>query len=431
MGKRTNVMAVTMTAVLLGITACSSGATGTSGEQAAGDGTVTVFHRWTEGHKAAVEAVFERCDAELPDIQIKISSVPSNDYEVQLPITLSSSTPPDIYALWPGGRPAFQVKNGLIAPITDFYNKEIAPTYSDGANAGATEVDGEVYVMPFNVQPNAFYYRKDIFDKLGLTAPETWDEFVSVMATLKKNDVTPIVLGSKNGWEPLFWFDYLIMRVAGPEFRARLMQGQESYLDPKVVAAMDMWGELIDSGYFNDNVTSLAWEDMTPYVADGRAAMMLMGPWAVDSLKDAGLAPTEQFGVFPFPEIDSAVETSTEGAMEGWATTGARDNTADVEAVLKCFASTGELTQYVEDFTTLTPNPEVSLDGFSADLKPFAEQWKEMSEKGSFQQNLELATSPPVTEVAKRELPRFLSNTDDAMKVLEALQQASEREFGN
>lgn len=431
MKKTTKSVTMIMASAVLLAAGCSSGSgTSASDSKPAGDGTVTVFHRWTDAHQKAIEAVLTKCDAQLTDVEIKITSVPSTEYEVQLPIRLSSATPPDIYALWPGGRPLFQAKNGLIEPITDFYNEKIAPGYSEGVNKGATEVDGEVYVMPFNVQPTSFYYRTDIFKKYGLTAPKTYDELVQVAQTLKDNGVTPFELGSGNGWEPLFWFDYFVMRTAGPEFRARLMNGQESYTDPKVVAAMEEWGKLIKAGYFNDDITSKSWDDMTPAVVSGRSAMMLMGSWAVDALSNAGLTPEEQFDSFSFPQIDSTVADSTEGAMEGWATSGARDNADEVHEVLQCVASTPMLTQYAKDFPVLTPDPKVPSDTYPADIQHFVGQWKAQAEGGAFQENLELATTPPVTDVAKREFPRFLSDPDTAMQVLESLEMISKKEFG-
>ncbi len=435
MRKSTKSFTVITASVALLAAGCSSGsgasASGTAdAAKPAGDGTVTIFHRWTDAHQVAIEAAMAKCDEELTDLTIKITSSPADQYEVQLPVALSSSNPPDIYALWPGGRPLFQAKSGVIAPMTDFYNEKIAPGYAEGANKGATEVDGEVYVMPFNVQPTSFYYRTDIFAKYGLSVPTTFDELVTVAQTLKDNGETPFLLGSGKGWEPLFWFDYFVMRTAGPEFRARLMNGQESYTDPKVVEAMDKWGELIKAGFFNDNITSTSWDDMTPAMVDGRGVIMLMGSWAVQALADAGLEPEKQFDTFAFPQIDSSVTDSAEGAMEGWATSGGRDNVDQVHEVLQCLSSTASLTQYAKDFTTLTPDPKVAIDVYPADKQHFVEQWKAMTLGGVFQENLELATTPAVTDVAKREFPRFLSDPSTSMQVLDALETASQQEFG-
>lgn len=401
-------------------------------EDASGDGPsgeVTLYHRYTDNTEVALDAGFDYCRSQLPGIDLQVTNVSGEEYEVQLPIRLSSDEPPDIYALWPGGRPIFQSQNGLIEPITAFYNESIAPNYSEGVNNGVVENDGEVYVLPINIMPNAFYYRTDIFEEYGLSEPETWDEFLVVLETLKSNGQTPIALGSGRGWEPLFWFDYMVLRVAGPEFREGLMWGTESYNDPLVIEAMEMWAELLDAGYFNDDITSRAWADMTPMMADGSAAMMLMGPWAMDTLLDAGLEPDTGFGMFPFPTIDPSVPAATEGAMEGWATTGANDNTEAVHAVLECIASADHLEIYLEIAPRPSPNPSMGLDIYAEPVQPYIERLVELT-GNSFHQNMELATTPPVTDVAKREIPRFLTFPDQYPQVLQALEDAAQAEFG-
>lgn len=393
------------------------------------EGTVTLYHRFVDQHETALSAGFDYC-AEQTGITLDVSNVSGAEYEVQLPIVLSSDTPPDIYALWPGGRPIFQSQVGRIIPITEFYQETIAPLYVDGVDAGAVETDGEIYVMPFNIMPNAIYYRVDIFEEYDLEPPATWEEFMVVLDTLKSNDQTPIALGSGRGWEPLFWFDYMILRVAGAEFREDLMWGKVSYTDPLVIEAMEMWGDMIEAGYFNEDITSLAWADMTPMVAEGRAAMMLMGPWAVDTLRAAGLEAGVDFDMFPFPNINPDIPDATEGAMEGWALTGAGGNTEGALAILECIASAEQQTIYAELAARPMPNPEITLDVYAEDVAPFIERLQGLNDS-SFHQNMELATVPPVTDIAKREFPRFLTFPDQYMTVLEALEKVAQEEFGD
>ncbi len=72
------------------------------------------------------------------------------------------------------------------------------------------------------------------------------------MTTFKAAGIVPISLGSMNQWPAQFWFDYLILRTAGAEYRAKLMAGEAAYTDPEVVRAMELWAELVDAGCFAD-----------------------------------------------------------------------------------------------------------------------------------------------------------------------------------
>ena len=70
--------------------------------------------------------------------------------------------------------------------------------------------------------------------KYGIEPPETWEEFLAACETLKGTACIPITIGTKYRWTAAAWFDYLNMRVNGPEFHINLMLGKESYDDPRV-----------------------------------------------------------------------------------------------------------------------------------------------------------------------------------------------------
>jgi multiple sugar transport system substrate-binding protein len=45
---------------------------------------------------------------------------------------------------------------------------------------------GELWAVPVNAVNNIVVYRKDVFDELGLTAPQTWDEWAAAARTIKE-----------------------------------------------------------------------------------------------------------------------------------------------------------------------------------------------------------------------------------------------------
>jgi ABC-type glycerol-3-phosphate transport system substrate-binding protein len=76
--------------------------------------------------------------------------------------------------------------------------------------SGAVVVDGTARGVPlFNIG-NAIVYRKDIFDELGLKAPNTWEEYLATGTTLKKNN-WPVgqTLGHTFGDAPSFAYPML------------------------------------------------------------------------------------------------------------------------------------------------------------------------------------------------------------------------------
>ena len=86
--------------------------------------------------------------------------------------------------------------------------------------------------------------------------PATWTDFLAACDKLKAAGITPLAVGSKNQWPAQYWFDYLVSRTAGPDYRTQLMAGKADYTDPQVAKALSMWKDLIDKGYFVKNANA-------------------------------------------------------------------------------------------------------------------------------------------------------------------------------
>ncbi len=107
-----------------------------------------------------------------------------------------------------------------------------------------SSVDGKQYFLPNSYYWWAVYYRRSIFERYGLQPPETWNDFRTVCSKLKQNGVSPITIGTKYRWTAAGWFDYLNMRVNGPDFHINLMLGREKYDDPRVKKVFSITGPL-------------------------------------------------------------------------------------------------------------------------------------------------------------------------------------------
>ena len=173
--------------------------------------------------------------------------------------------------------------------------------------------------MPFNYHYAGMFYNTKVLADAGMTKmPATWDEFLALCKTLKEKGIAPIALGSKNRWPAQFWFDYLLLRTAGPDYRAKLMSGEAKYTDPEVAEAMAMWKELFDAGYFVENANADDWTDAADKVTRGEAGMTLMGTWITGYWNGNGLKPGEDYDFFEFPKIKDGVPNAAVGPVEVW-----------------------------------------------------------------------------------------------------------------
>lgn len=78
----------------------------------------------------------------------------------------------------------------------------------------ASSYKGEITGLPMRSHGQLFYYRKDIFDQLGLKAPETWDDVIAAGKEIraKRTDIEPLALSYHNDGtrQSLFhWCDFI------------------------------------------------------------------------------------------------------------------------------------------------------------------------------------------------------------------------------
>ena len=265
--------------------------------------------------RAADAEAVQIFQADHPLYEIVHSTVAHEDFKQAIRAYLTASTPPDVMTWFAGNRARFFIDNDLIMDISDVWESEgWNESYPKGFRALST-VDGNQYFLPTSWYWWAVYYRPSIFAELNLEPPETWEEFMQVNETLKANGITPLAIGTKYRWTAAAWFDYLNMRINGPEFHIDLMLCKESYDDPRVATVFEYWGELLEKGYFLEDAAAYSWsEALEPFIA-GDAAMYLMGDFIRDSLPDDVEADLD---FFRFPIIDPSVPIGEDAPTDGF-----------------------------------------------------------------------------------------------------------------
>jgi ABC-type glycerol-3-phosphate transport system substrate-binding protein len=370
---------------------------------------------------AALVAMFEE---ENPGIDVVHSTVAHEDFKQAIRAYLTASTPPDVMTWFAGNRARFFIDKGLIMDISDVWESEgWNESYPAGFRALST-VDGKQYFLPTSWYWWAVYYRTDIFEQYGLEPPETWDQFLQVCETLKANGVTPITIGTKYRWTAAAWFDYLNMRVNGPEFHINLMLGKERYDDPRVLTIFtDYWAPLIENGYFIDDPAAYSWAEAIPFMLNGEAAMYLMGDFLRDSYPDEDEANLD---FFRFPIIDPAVPVGEEAPTDGFFIAA---NAQHAEAAKKFLAFLGSVEAqqyYADNLGRLPTNLEVDTSGFTATQQKGLELIQGADYVAQF---YDRDTTPEMADEGMNGFMQFWDNPDEIEEILAYLQTVAEEIF--
>ncbi|MBO8127514.1 MAG: sugar ABC transporter substrate-binding protein [Firmicutes bacterium] len=168
-------------------------------------------------------------------------------------------------------------RNGWLAPLNDLLKKDEHPWdfHYEDIPASAIEtfsVKGELYAMPHTIIGGAFYYRKDIFEKYGLTPPSTTDDIIALAKKIDSLgiDIYPFIgrgvanfssLGSYAGWAWTYGATLL-----DKDFHAQVNS-------PTMVKAISDYVSLLRD-YGPPGVASMNFNDIGQMFAEGKVAMM-------------------------------------------------------------------------------------------------------------------------------------------------------------
>ena len=305
-----------------------------------------------ESSEAAFNAYVAAFEAAHPDIDVQVNLTEHEAYKTAIRNFLVAEAP-DVAIWFAGNRMKFFVDQDLFMDVSDVWADADLNNIMSSSKASLT-VDGKQYGVPWGYYQWGVYYRKDIFDNLGLNVPKDWEEFKWVCAMLKKNDITPITIGTKYLWTAGGWFDYLNLRVNGYEHHMDLTAGKISYEDSSLDAVFDAWRELIDPGYFLEDHATYSWQEAQAPQINGEAAMYLIGNFYVPALESAGVVDKMDF--FQFPPIVEGIGTFEDAPTDTMHIPSGAKNVEDAKKFLAFMSDPAAATNWAKMAGMLSPN---------------------------------------------------------------------------
>ncbi|NNF70778.1 MAG: carbohydrate ABC transporter substrate-binding protein [Rhodobacteraceae bacterium] len=303
---KASIAALATTAVMAG-----AALAGSHGAKLSGD--LVIFSDMSNpAPRAVMEGMVERFGEMHPDLNIELTVIDREAYKTQIRNFLSAN-PPDVANWYAANRMKPYVNAGLFDDISDMWTGKIGEELA--STKGAMTIDGKQWGVPYTYYQWGVYYRKDIYDELGLSEPATFDEMKANCQAIIDSGRKCYTLGSRNYWTTGGWFDYLNMRTNGYDFHAALTGGEIPWTDDRVRATFANWRELIDMGAFVDNHQSYSWQESLPFIVNGDAAEILLGNFAVAPLRDGGLDDSK-LDFYQFPAINPDVELAEDAPTD-------------------------------------------------------------------------------------------------------------------
>ena len=358
-------------------------------------------------------------------ISVTEDTISHKDFKNVVVQMAAESQLPDVTSYWAGSRMRFLVDNDALVVLDHLWSEG---DYTSLVPRILTEVttcyNGHRYLVPLGYHAVGFFYNPKVFQAVGIERPpERWEELLTACEKLLAAGIKPFALGAKNRWPAQFWFDYLLLRTAGTEFRNDLMTGKVSYLDPPVQEVMRRWAALLKKDYFTRGILTDDWTDAADQVAAGKAAMTLMGTWVTGYWDRQGLQPVEDYAFFAFPEMLPGQKRAVVGLIDGLVMGSDSRDPGQAEALIDFLLTdlTAQKT-WVRAQGALSPNKNFSAENYNPVMQ---EVLQEVEGGGRFVFTYDLATCPPVAEQGLSVFAHFLHDPDSYQEGLATIAQAA------
>lgn len=247
--------------------------------------------------------VVKQWNTDHPNIQVERNGSNGEQYKTKIKTALAANEAPDVfYGMGGGSFMQPYIKGGNVLALDQFVSDETKAKMLPGMLKGCM-VDGKIYTLPCYTHIASLYVNKSLFEKAGAKIPTSYEELLDAVTKMKAANITPVVLGEKDRWPGMYWFDIFAMRQAGYDACIAAFKDPSKFNSPDFIEAAKKLQNLAKAGMFNSSMFSTSYDDMLASFNDARCAMLFQANWVnagieADTAKTKGNVDVIAFPVF-------------------------------------------------------------------------------------------------------------------------------------
>jgi glucose/mannose transport system substrate-binding protein len=254
--------------------------------------TVEVINWWRErGEAPALQRLVDGFHRKHPSQRvIKYTLGNSADAHREISNRMMAGDPPDTFQANGGWDLLFWVFHNRLdhtaskmQPLDASWESAIPKPVLD-----TVTVAGRVYAVPLNVHRlNTLFFNRQVFQERGIPEPSnqtltSLDDLFTLANQLRDHPdrpIAPFSLGTKDPWTlALLLFENILVAHSGGKYYREFFKGEVDVLSaPNIQRAIDDLGRFLS---YDPNAGTRTWDQTIDEVANGRAAMTIMGDWA-------------------------------------------------------------------------------------------------------------------------------------------------------
>ena len=260
-----------------------------------------IFSWWTGvASSKALDSLIGVFNKQYPKIHVineAVAGGAGSNAKAVLETRMEAGNPPGTFQVHAGnGSLLSWIQAGDMAPLNSLYKQEGWYNVFPQSLLNMLTVNGNIYAVPVDMQrANVLWYNPQLFTKYNLTPPTTFQQFFADAKVFQSHGVTPLALANHGNWESTLLYSDVLLGTVGPVQYQNLLTGKASWNSPGVVTASNNFLKMMT--YTNSDYSALHWQQADQMVAQGQAAMNVMGDWAQGYFTtDLHLTPGTGFG---------------------------------------------------------------------------------------------------------------------------------------
>ncbi len=323
-------------AALLGSTGLVSPA------RAAKKTTIRFFNNETDPNTIAFLKQIAKEYQDVAGVHIKVETVPVLKTWTKVTTAIKAGKPYDFITFGQVTHPLLLVPERKIVPVTDIV-REVG--LEDFGPRAITWYQDQVWMYPYDYNFNYLIYRKDWFEEKGLQVPNTWDEYLQVLAALNdpKNKryayTMPISSGGHTNWGNTGWLWAAGVKIYDDEWNVILDSPE---IKPRVVGTLEFLTKAAQ--YTPPGLLETSLKDMLINFTSGLSAITTYTGRLIHTIEDRAPELADKYGIMAYPAPDGGPRAVT-FANDGFSIGNTRNTEATLE-FFRWFLKNGKLVDY-------------------------------------------------------------------------------------
>lgn len=332
--RKVNLLVVVLLVLSMILTGCGGGSTNVSDEStnASDEGTnqepieLVFFHTKVEVAEG-LDMMAEEFNSQFPKYNLKME-IANTSYATALQSRDAAGNRPELFQTYFPTEIVLKpwIESNKAVPVEDI---ELFDMLDEKYTTPMKFSDGHSYAVPISNTGKGLMYNEELFEKAGITkVPMTADELWEACEKLKAIEVEPFACGNQDGWTiGSNLYRCAIDQWAPDNFLELKKNGEISFADfyPEYLGWIDNYLK------YTENAVSTSYATALGKLAAEEAAMIINGPWAIDSIAEMSEEVANKFRMTGVPytndpnktkiiedaDVYLLVSNSTEEKIEG------------------------------------------------------------------------------------------------------------------